>query len=236
MKPLIGITASMEKEEKSHSVNDINVQAIVRAGGIPVLLPNIQTDDDIAHLANQIDGLYATGGYDVDPLLFGEEPHPELGTVTPTRDHFELAITKKILEQNKPFLGVCRGAQILNIATGGAIYQDIFAQADGNLLQHSQKSESKYGSHYVQVEQGSLLYKLTQEERLTVNSFHHQACSKVVAPMVVSATSSDDIIEAIESKDHDFVLGVQWHPETMAVVDDQPSLAIYESFITACIK
>lgn len=236
LKPVIGITASMEKEEKSHRVNEFNVQAVLRAGGLPVILPNIYSDEDIEQLANQIDGLYATGGYDVDPMLFGEEPHPKLGTVTPTRDHFELAITKKILEQNKPFLGVCRGAQILNVATGGTIYQDIYAQVDGDLLQHSQKSDSKYGSHFVNVKEASLLHGITNQERLTVNSFHHQACWKVVDPMVVVSKASDGIIEAIESTSHDFVLGVQWHPEIMAVANDEPSLAIYNSFISACKK
>lgn len=234
MKPLIGITSSMGSEEIIHRVNAVDVNAIVRAGGVPMILPNLTANEDIKRLAKQIDGLYAIGGYDVNPHLYGEEPHKDLGTVTPMRDHFEIAITKEILHLEKPFLGVCRGAQILNIVTGGTLYQDMYAQVDRELIQHSQKSITAYGTHYIDVKKDSLLYRLTESEKILVNSKHHQSCKDVLTPLQVSGTTSDQIIEAIESNEHPFVLGVQWHPEYMVVENDIPSIAIFEGFINAC--
>lgn len=234
MKPIIGITSSMGSEEKIHRVNAVDVNAIVHAGGVPMILPNLTATEDIKRLAAQIDGLYATGGYDVNPHLYGEEPHKELGKVTPMRDYFEIEITKEIVNLEKPFLGVCRGAQILNVVTGGSLYQDMYAQAEQELIQHSQQSPTAYGSHYINVKKGSLLYRLTKSEKILVNSDHHQSCQDVLSPLQVSGTASDQIIEAIESTEHPFVLGVQWHPEYMATEKDKPSIAIFEGFILAC--
>lgn len=236
MKPLIGITASMEVGKKGHQISHANVDAITRAGGIPVILPNILEEDNIEELAQRIDGLYATGGADIDPTLFGEEPHKDLGGVTPTRDFFEITITKKILELGKPFLGVCRGSQVLNVAAGGTLYQDIYAQSDRELLQHNQKAFRYHGSHFVYVEKDSLLYRLTGQEKFKINSYHHQAVKDIAAGFQSSGRASDGIIEAIEKPDHPFVLGVQWHPELMLVNDDELSLKIFKGFIEACQK
>src|SRR5690625_5144494 len=114
----------MDQEETFHQVKDFHIQAIVRAGGIPLILPNIKTAAQIDQFATTLHGLYATGGDDINPAYFGEEPHQKLGTVTPLRDHFEMELTKAMLKLNKPFLGVCRGAQILNVAIGGTLFQD----------------------------------------------------------------------------------------------------------------
>lgn len=236
MKPLIGITASMEVGKKGHNISHANVDAITRAGGIPVVLPNILEEDNIEELANKIDGLYVTGGADIDPTLFGEEPHKDLGGVTPTRDYFELTMTKKILDKGKPFMGVCRGSQILNVAAGGTLYQDIHAQTDKALLQHAQKAPRSHGSHFVEIEEGSLLHRLTGVEKHKINSYHHQAAKDVADGFQVSGRASDGIVEAIEKKDHPFVLGVQWHPELMLVEDDEASMKIFKGFIEACKK
>lgn len=233
MKPLIGVITSTELEQSNYYTAKDNVKAILKAGGIPVLLPYFQTAEDIGEIAERIDGLYATGGYDIDPTLFGEEPHPKLGTIIPARDSFEINLMKKMLQMNKPILGVCRGCQTLNIAGGGDMYQDIYSQIKDDLLQHQQKAPKDHGSHFVYIKEGSLLNTLTGKERLRVNSRHHQANRSVREPFQVSGKASDGVIEAIESSTHRFVLGVQWHPESMQ--NDEDSQAIFRGFIAACL-
>lgn len=234
MKPIIGVTASLELGRDDYGIELADTEAIVAAGGLPVMLPHLTQQQDIDELAERIDGLFLAGGYDIDPTLFNEEPHPNLGVIIPSRDAFELALTKKIMALNKPILGVCRGAQILNIAVGGDMYQDITTQATGDLLQHQQKAPRFHGSHYVEVTEGSLLQQVTGATRIKVNSRHHQANRKVPAPFIISGVSSDGIVEAVECTQHHFVLGVQWHPENMARVEDAASKGIFAGFIEAC--
>ena len=234
MKPIIGLTASLELGRDAYDIELADSEAILAAGGLPIMLPHLMDEADIDEIAEHIDGLFLAGGYDIDPTLFGEEPHPNLGVIIPSRDAFELALTKKVLELKKPILGVCRGAQILNIAVGGDMYQDITTQVKTDLLQHQQKAPRFHGSHFVHVTEGSLLHRLTGLERLKVNSRHHQANRQVPQPMIVSGISSDGIVEAIESTKHHFALGVQWHPENMARAADPASLGIFKGFIEAC--
>lgn len=234
MKPLIGITSSIEKDETAHKVYDHNVRAIIEAGGVPLLLPNISDQASIARLAEEIDGLLGSGGYDIDPSYYQEEPHQKLGTVTPRRDEFEHALFQKVLELNKPILGICRGMQMLNVAAGGKLYQDIYSQIDEELLKHSQDAPTYYGTHTIRLEEGSLLQEIVQSNELRVNSRHHQAVKEVAKDFMVSARARDGIIEAIESKEHSFALGVQWHPENMLEGKDEASELIFKAFINAC--
>lgn len=234
VKPLIGMSSSMEVDESYYMVANDNVKAIANAGGIPLILPHLANEADVAQLAEEIAGLYLTGGYDIDPTLFGEEPHPKLGTIIPSRDVFEMELIKQMLKKDKPILAVCRGCQILNIVAGGDMYQDIYTQCDGELLQHSQKAPKGHASHYVNVLEGSLLHDITQMEVLRVNSRHHQANREVIDPFQVSGTANDGIIESIESKEHAFVLGLQWHPENLVFEHDLASFRIFQRFIAAC--
>ncbi|ANU27313.1 gamma-glutamyl-gamma-aminobutyrate hydrolase family protein [Planococcus versutus] len=233
MKPVIGITASLELGRDNYGIELADTQAILAAGGLPIMLPHL-AEEDIAGIAERIDGLFLAGGYDVDPTLFNEEPHPNLGVIIPSRDAFELALAKKVMTLNKPILGVCRGAQILNIAVGGDMYQDIPTQASGSLLQHQQKAPRFHASHFVDITEGSLLQRLTNSTRIKVNSRHHQANRLVPAPLIISGISSDGIVEAVECRQQSFVLGVQWHPENMAIAEDAASKGIFAGFIKAC--
>lgn len=234
MKPLIGIIASMEIDQKNYHVSQHNVNAITRAGGIPIILPFTELQDHIEYYAQMISGLYAIGGDDVNPIMFGEEPHLNLGPVLVERDQFEFDLIKRVIELNKPFFGVCRGAQILNVAFGGTMYQDIYSQIDRELIQHTQKAPKSHGSHSVNIAEDSLLHRLSGEETLMVNSWHHQANRQLPSSFNIAARANDGVIEALESSEHSFVLGVQWHPEIMATNNDQASLKIYEGFIEAC--
>lgn len=232
MKPVIGITSDLQGRYLSLTMDNIN--SIVGAGAVPIALPNLLDEENIDLLLERIDGLLVTGGDDIDPTLFGEEPHQYLGIVYPERDAFEMNIIKKALDLDKPVLAICRGCQVLCVAAGGDIYQDIYSQYPGTPLQHSQKAPRWHASHYVNAKKDSLLYKITQKEKFKVNSFHHQAVRKIPENFEVCARSSDGIIEAFECKNYSFVLGVQWHPECMTEKKDVPSVSIFHAFINAC--
>src|SRR5690606_16903816 len=161
----------------------------------------IGVDGDVDQLVGMIDGLVVTGGGDIDPTLFGEEPHPNLGMISPGRDSFELAFIRKVVEEDKPLLAICRGIQILNIALGGDMYQDIYTQMNSELIQHSQKATRAHLSHFVNALENSMLADLADATKFKVNSYHHQAVRNVPLPLVVSGTASDQVIEAIESKE-----------------------------------
>ncbi|UFT99158.1 gamma-glutamyl-gamma-aminobutyrate hydrolase family protein [Radiobacillus kanasensis] len=231
MKPIIGITTSIEVENTHVTLSTANVQAITRTGGLPFALANLTNEQDIKAIGDQLDGLYVTGGYDINPFLFGEEPHPNLGTITPARDTFEIALIRYMLEKNKPILAVCRGSQVLNIAAGGDMYQDIYDQINHSLLQHQQKAPKGHASHFVKVKENSLLQQITGKEQLLVNSRHHQANRRIAPGFASVGEATDGVNEAIESQTHRFALGLQWHPENLLEVDDEDSRRIYEAFI-----
>src|SRR5690625_2626513 len=234
MKPIIGIVPSIEQEENLYFIHEDNIKAIEQSGGIPLLLPYEIEDQDASRLLSIIDGLYLTGGFDIDPTFFGEEPHPKLGMINRLRDKFEIMLIKKFLKHNKPILAICRGCQILNIAMKGDMYQDIYKQINKSLLQHEQKAIKSHASHYVKVLHESLLYQLVGKQNIKVNSRHHQANRNLGNTLIASGKSSDGIIEAIESETYHFLLGLQWHPENMAVAGDETSIKIYQGFIKAC--
>lgn len=234
MKPVIGVTSNLNDGLLSLSMS--NIHALTEAGGVPMILPNLLDEATIDVLAQKLDGLLLTGGGDIDPTLFGEEPHKYLGSITPERDFFEIRLIRKMLQDDKPILAICRGCQIVNIAVGGDMYQDIYSQLDGTLLQHSQKAPRWHGSHFIDIVAGSMLHQIIKDQKIRVNSFHHQAVRRVPAPFKVCATSSDGVIEAFESTQHSFMLAVQWHPECMVEKNDQPSKEIFQAFVNAANK
>ncbi|MED1202395.1 gamma-glutamyl-gamma-aminobutyrate hydrolase family protein [Heyndrickxia acidicola] len=231
MKPIIGITSDVDLNSK-HILSNDYPQAVIQNGGVPVILP-IGIDENVRQIAETIDGLLLSGGGDIDPAFFGEEPIQGLGEISPGRDSLELQLVKEMLEIDKPVLAICRGIQVLNVAAGGDMYQDIFSQASNPILQHKQKAARTHLSHSVNVVEQSILACVAGQTHFKVNSFHHQAIRKVPKPFIVTAWSSDGIIEAIESKEHKFVLGVQWHPENLAVNGDIISKRLFEQFIEA---
>jgi putative glutamine amidotransferase len=233
VKHIIGITANI-KNENLLTVGQDNISSITKADGVPIVLPNLTDEASIKQLVASIDGLLVTGGGDIDPTLFGEEPHPELGEICPDRDQFELLMIKECLKLDKPILAICRGCQILNIAAGGDMFQDIYAQCDQELLQHYQKAPRTHTSHYIEVTKQSFFQQIVQATQFKVNSFHHQAVRRIAEGFEVCAVSSDGIIEAFESKNHRFVLATQWHPENLLLKDDVYSLKLFKAFVDAC--
>ena len=232
-KPVIGITAGNLKihDAKRTFVNQNDIQAIINAGGIPVLIPP-QVKDELDRYLKICDGFYFPGGPDVSPLCFKEEPNPGLSFVETARDRLEIDLIKKAAAAGKTLLGVCRGMQVINIALGGNVYQDLTKQftEPQKLLQHAQKGDINEASHHVKILAGTHLAKMFAESTLTVNSHHHQAVRRVAAGLRVAARADDGVIEAIESENSLQILAVQWHPEFL--VETVPAMQlIFDDFI-----
>lgn len=231
MKPLIGITCHNDLDYQ-YMLSHAYVQAVIEAGGIPLLLA-MGVRNEVSLLTKKLDGLLLSGGYDINPLKYGEEPHKELGEVSPGRDDHEFELVQEFLRVDKPILGICRGHQVLNVIQGGTMYQDIHTEHDTAILQHIQRSRRDHTSHNVHLVKDSKLSKIMDSNSILVNSLHHQAVKEVGSSLIVTGTASDGIIEAIESEEHSFVIGVQWHPETTACAGDVYSKKIFEAFINA---
>jgi putative glutamine amidotransferase len=208
------------------------MNSILNAGGIPIVLPLTEDDEVIAASIGRIDGLLLAGGVDIDPQLYGEEPLPGLGQVTPDRDVWELKLTREAMRRSIPIFAICRGSQMLNVAAGGTLYQDLASQKPG-ALQHSQKAPRDHLSHSVNAERDTLLHRIVGQERFTVNSFHHQAVKQLAPGFRATAWAADGVIEAYEQPDSPFVLGVQWHPENLAR-SREPARRLFAAFIEAC--
>ncbi len=226
MKPIVGISTSYDNDEKAHLLRDHYILAILKAGGVPIMLPAVAENDIIQSYTKICDALVLSGGGDAHPSYWGELPDKELGEVSPLRDIFEIELVRNIMKIRKPVLGICRGCQIINIAAGGSIIQNI----EGKFM-HQQKAPRDYASHQVFVQNHSKLAAILKTEEIEVNSFHHQAVKIPGPSMRISACASDGTIEAIEfSGRHQFAVGIQWHPECM---EDVYADYLFEALIEA---
>ena len=223
MRAVIGITCSLTVTNIEGTVHFLErnqiardyARAIENVGGTPVLLPHVEDLDCIDHFLGLLDGLLLSGGGDIDPLLFGQEPHQKIGNVDRVRDEMELQLTQKALTQNLPIFATCRGMQVLNVAAGGTICQDIASEMPQPTLCHMQKSPGWYASHTIDILHGSRLQQIVGSTSTRVNSFHHQAVRDMGDGFVATAHSKDGVIEAIEKPTHPFALGGECHPELM---------------------
>jgi putative glutamine amidotransferase len=188
------------------------VAVLERLGLAPVLVTPVHSPASIAALLARCTGLVLSGGEDVDPTRFGEAPIPELGQVNPQRDATEFTALAAALERELPVLGICRGCQLLNVHFGGSLYQDLAVQFPGVLV-HEQKEPWGGRSHHARVEPGTRLAAIVPGPDLFINSFHHQAIRRLAPGLVTSAVADDGVVEAVEARDHEWVIGVQWHPE-----------------------
>ncbi len=210
---LIGITCLHEHGEGRTWLPDSYFRAVERVGGVPVLLPPLPPGTAVARLVGLVDGLLLAGGGDIDPVHFGEEPLPATGVISPDRDRFEIALVRKVLAAGRPVFGICRGMQVLNVAAGGDIYQDIFLA--GARIKHFQDAPRWYPTHGLHVCSDTLLARIVGDRVLRVNSFHHQSVRRLASGLRVAALAEDGIVEALEGMGTSFVLGVQFHPESM---------------------
>lgn len=235
-RPRIGLTLDAEpaggwSKLPWYAIRQNYFSAITEAGGLPVALPH---EPDLAGAyAGMIDGLVVTGGaFDVDPRLYGaEDSHPTV-TTKDRRTRFEWAIVQRMLERDRPVLGICGGQQLLNVVLGGTLIQHIPDRLP-TALAHEQPNPRTEPGHEVVVTAGSLLARITGAGILAVNSAHHQAVETPAPGLNVSGTAPDGVIEAIEAPERRFCLGVQWHPEYLISPGD---LAIFRAFIDASAK
>lgn len=239
MKPLIGLTPTPERQIQEHgtfrlhTLNEHYSQAIIDAGGIPVMLPSNNTE--IQSLLARLDAVVVTGGGDIDPQAYGQEQHTKTDEIDHERDAFEMKIVHSAIEIDMPLLGICRGLQILNVALGGTLHQDIADLVDGAQQHRQQDEKIGYAEVFQSItlcEGDNPLREILPEARLDVNTFHHQCIGTLAPGLRVMARTADELIEAVYNPDMTFGMAVQWHPELLALHHAEHA-AIFGAFVEA---
>ena len=230
-RPRIGITMRLELETDRFYLSRHYSEAIEAAGGTPVHISLIPNPDYISSVMDDLDGVLLPGSdSDIDPLHYGAEPHPNLGSVHPVKDETDLLVLDEIEKRRLPLFAICFGMQALNVSRGGTLIQDILSQLP-KAIKHQQGAPRDRPSHAITLDKTSLLLSLAAAEQVLVNSHHHQAVEKLGRNLVATAWTSDGLIEAVEdSRPGRFALGVQWHPE-LGWQRDPLSQALFERFI-----
>lgn len=240
MKPLIGISCGTFHDHAwcppSFGHRQTYVDAVLRAGGAPLLLPPVQDEPTLHALYARLDGVLLAGGGDIEPKHYGAEPHPRLGTIDALRDTAELPLARWAVADGKPILGICRGIQVLNVALGGTLYQDIPSQV-ATELQHNLSYEQQdwtYPAHTMRIAPDSRLAQALGLLELPTNSLHHQAVCDVAPGLRAVAWAPDGVIEGLEGTSSSFVLGVQGHPEALQAAADPRWQALFRAFVASC--
>jgi putative glutamine amidotransferase len=232
--PLIGLTGSHNQTDSTITISEVYIQAVSQAGGAPVLIPLGVPEQTLLDILSRLDGIIFTGGGDVEPARYGaDNQHPKLGEVDLDRDRVELFLYPEVIHQDLPFLGICRGIQLVNVAAGGTLYVDIADQRSGSIKHDYHGYPRKHLAHSITVKDDRLR-SILGSTQLEVNSFHHQAVEKLAACFRATAFSPDGLIEALELPGYPFGLAVQWHPECM--LDDPAMQSLFRAFIEAARK
>jgi putative glutamine amidotransferase len=232
--PLIGITLDAEQpggysKMPWYALRQNYCDSVWQTGGLPVPVPHLV--DAVPHYLEILDGLVITGGaFDIPPSLYGDDAVHQAVTTKDARTAAEWALTKGMLERNKPVLGICGGQQLLAVILGGTLIQHI-PDSIPHALAHEQPNPRTEPGHSVAILPNTLLHKIVQKQVMHVNSAHHQAVKTVPAGVVINATAEDGVVEGIESTAHKFCVGVQWHPEYQVDADD---FTIFQAFVKAC--
>ncbi len=241
-RPLIGVTTSeVRRKQRAQPLPQgdlaqpevvlgvVYARAVEQAGGVPVVLPPL-ADRDVTPLVEQLRGVCVSGGPDIDPAVYGAEPHPMLGPVEPELDAFEIAVVRRADALGLPVLGLCRGCQVLNVARGGTLHQHVPDVSDGSVA-HRQTASGQETTHEVRIEPGSRLAAVVGSDPLPVNAFHHQAVDRLGRGLRAVAWAADGIVEAIEDPGDGLYLGVQWHAETLVHLERHARL--FEALVDA---
>lgn len=215
-------------------VNNDYVESLEQAGCIPVLLPVISNLNDVKEQMEGLDGIVLSGGYDIDPALYGEHPMQGQGFTMNEVDRFYLAVIHAADEKKIPVLGICKGIQAINVAYKGTLYQDLKTQK-ASAGQHMQQAPRYSAFHQVETEEGSFLRGVLGEKEM-VNSFHHQSIKDTAPGFRVTARALDGVVEGIEKEEGTFMAGVQWHPEMMAKFGHEKMTRLFEKFAEKCRK
>ena len=233
-KPLIGLTASHDQKTGELRINSLYLKVLLKCGALPFVLPPVLSAGQCEEAVTVLDGILLSGGPDIHPFHFGEETMKGCGDLSPLRDATELALVRAVHQRRIPLLGICRGMQLMNVALGGDIYQDLDTQLPNRLpIAHRQPFHPSEPSHRVVLEPDSLLAAISGQQSLSVNSSHHQAVRRPASCLRVSGRASDRVIEALEQSDYPFLIGVQWHPELLFHTQE-PARRLFEAFVKAC--
>ncbi|AWB43860.1 amidotransferase [Paenibacillus sp. CAA11] len=233
-KPVIGVVPLYDKEKESYWMVQGYMKGVEDAGGIPVMLPLTTNPEAIRTMADTFDGFLFTGGQDVDPAWYGEKKEPCCGEVCEERDKMEKMLLERVLEQDKPAFGICRGLQLFNVCLGGTLYQDLPSQrASGQSIVHKQEKPYTVPAHQVYIEEGNFLSQILGTESISVNSCHHQGIRKLAEPLLAAAIAEDGLIEAVYMPDKKFMLAVQWHPE-LIYTSDPLQFKLFQAFVKSC--
>jgi putative glutamine amidotransferase len=232
---LIGITSFQHLNKfgfPMHAVMAAYIQAVARAGGLPVLIPLGLEVAAYQALFERLDGILFTGGGDVNPDRYGGQEHSKVGDVDAERDRVELWLSQAVIAQDKPFLGICRGCQVLNVALGGTLYEDILDQKEG-ALKHDYYPDQPRSllAHEVEIAPGSRLAGILGLTSTQVNSLHHQGVRQLASRLTATAHAPDGMLEAYELPAHRFGLAVQWHPEWLQ--EHEPMRKLFSAFVEA---
>ena len=234
MQPVIGVTANQGKD--ANDLPNVNIlqayiHAIMQAGGVPVVIPSMLAESGWKTLYERLDGILLTGGGDIGLDRFEGEPHPRIDGVDPQRDSIELGLFRAAFEDGKPFFGICRGIQLVNVGLGGTLYTHIPDQHP-NAIDHTYPGNMRTVlAHEVKMEEGTRTAEIVRESILKVNSLHHQGLKEVAPELRVTGYAPDGLVEAVELRDHPFGLAVQWHPEWLT--DQQPTRNLFKAFVDA---
>ncbi len=233
--PVIGLTGNRvrnESDQASHALSEKYTQAVARAGGVPVILPLGLPEEQLCELAARLDGLLFTGGGDVHPQRYGSALHPLVDSVDADRDQAEILLVKEAIRLGKPFFGICRGIQVINVALGGTLYEDILDQMPG-AQPHAYSSEwpRDHLAHPVRIQEDSTLAMILGDTSVQVNSLHHQGIRQLAAGVQAVGWAPDGLIEAIELPGYPFGLAVQWHPEWLQ--EHKPMRDLFRGFVEA---
>lgn len=238
MRPHIGVSCSTlvlmdMRGVPRFALSEFYVRCVLAAGGLPVLLPSIESEIAAEHL-ERLDGLVLSGGWDIDPEHFGEQPHPRLGEVDTFRDDYEVALSRAAHARRLPVLAICRGIQVMNVALGGSLVQDIPSQVPG-AVKHEQKTVRQTAlCHSIEIAENTRLRSIVGAPQARVNSFHHQSVGRVAEGFIVSATAPDGVIEGIEDPEQPYCVGVQWHPERRG--DDPITQGLFQGLVEAAVR
>jgi putative glutamine amidotransferase len=239
--PIVGISCSTIRTNEAYNPirygqNRTYVRGVARAGAAPLLIPDLEDKAQLRAIYDHVDGLLLAGGEDIHPERYGEPIHEKCGRITLERDENELTLTQWAMDEGKPVLAICRGIQVLNVALGGSLYQDILAQIPGAEKHDWYPDPPRdYLAHTVTVTPGSRVASILGTTEVPVNSLHHQSLKEIAPGLTVVGHAPDGVIEAVEAGDHPFAIGVQWHPEELAT-NDAASQRLFDSLVQACQK
>jgi putative glutamine amidotransferase len=236
-KPLIGITTRNSKDSDGHptiSIQHSYVNAVISAGGVPIPIPSILPETDLRQLYSQLDGILFTGGGDISLDYFHGSPHPRIDGVDDVRDSTEISLMRSAVNDGKPLLGICRGAQVMNVALGGTLYTHIIDQLKGAIDHDYPGNLRRAIVHPVNVNESSRSAEIFGETLLNVNSLHHQGLKDIAPGLQIAGHAPDGLVEVVEIPDHPYAMAVQWHPEWLT---DQPAMRrLFKSFVDASVK